>query len=63
MDPGIDVDVVAVNAAAEAGRGGGLDWTASLTFDTVSLDHRLVSRLFSSEKTISHSVRRDSRTG
>lgn len=34
MDPGIDVDVVAVNAAAEAGRGGGLDWTASLTFDT-----------------------------
>ena len=34
MDPGIDVDVVAVNAAAEAGRGVGLDWTASLTFDT-----------------------------
>ena len=32
MDPGIDVDVVAVNAAAD--RGGGLDWTASLTFDT-----------------------------
>ena len=28
------MDVVAVNAAAEAGRGGGLDWTASLTFDT-----------------------------
>jgi hypothetical protein len=28
------VDGVAVNAAAEAGRGEGLDWVASLTFDT-----------------------------
>ena len=34
MDPEIDVDVVAVDAAAEAGRGEGLDWAASLTFDT-----------------------------
>lgn len=34
MDPEIDVDAVAINAAAEVGRSGGLDWAPSLTFDT-----------------------------
>ena len=34
MDPDIDGDVAEINAAAEGGRGQGLDWEPSLTFET-----------------------------
>ena len=34
MDPEIDAGLAAINAAAEGGRGQGLDWASSLTFDT-----------------------------
>ena len=65
MDPEIDADaiVVAVNAAAEAGRGEGLDWATSLTFDTGESCPSIAIKSIFAEEIISDSIHRDSPAG